>query len=98
MHLLNNKLYILYIIFIISPFLEIYNMRHGNRNLPAKSWGEIEKELLSGQKLHASILIKQINEILKKRGLLKTFPLFKSLYKIAYEGEKGFVLVKNTRD
>ena len=71
-------------------------MLYHNPKSPGKSWGEIEKELLSGQKLHASILIKQINEILRKGGLLQAFPVFNNLYKIGIFNNKKitkFVLI-----
>ena len=79
--------------YLISSFLLILTYVIYITCITGKSWDEIEKELLSGQKLYASILLKQINEILKKRGVLKKFPLFDNLYKIAYEGETGLVLL-----
>ena len=58
-----------------------------------KSWEEIEKNLLSGQKYIPSQLILQVNSVITASGLSKKFPVFNNLFKIAHKGEKGFFLL-----
>ena len=51
-----------------------------------KSLDEIEAELLGGQKLQGTLTAKEVNHVLKMKGLEHEFPLFTQVYKIAYEG------------
>lgn len=53
----------------------------------SKSLEEIEAELLAGQKLQGTLTAKEVNHVLKMKGLEHEFPLFTVVYKIAYEGE-----------
>ncbi|CAO1616408.1 unnamed protein product [Jaminaea pallidilutea] len=51
-----------------------------------KSFDVLEKELLNGQKLQGTETAKEIHEFLKTRGKVDDYPLFKSVFAIAYEG------------
>lgn len=51
-----------------------------------KSFDVLEKELLNGQKLQGTETAKEIHEFLKTRGKVDEYPLFKSVFAIAYEG------------
>ncbi|KAK0551340.1 glycerol-3-phosphate dehydrogenase [Tilletia horrida] len=51
-----------------------------------KSFDQLEKELLNGQKLQGIATAKEIHEFLKARNKVDDYPLFKAIYKIAYEG------------
>merc|ERR1711879_225297 len=51
-----------------------------------KSFEELEKELLDGQKLQGTLTAQEVHEILEKRGLTLQFPLFTTIYRIAFEG------------
>jgi glycerol-3-phosphate dehydrogenase (NAD+) len=51
-----------------------------------KSFEELERELLDGQKLQGTLTAQEVHEILKKRGLVDEFPLFTTIYRIAFEG------------
>ena len=50
-----------------------------------KSLDEIEAELLGGQKLQGTLTAKEVNHILKMKGLEHEFPFFTAVYKISYE-------------
>mmetsp|Transcript_41496 Transcript_41496/g.83173 ORF Transcript_41496/g.83173 Transcript_41496/m.83173 type:complete len:381 (-) Transcript_41496:284-1426(-) len=50
-----------------------------------KSLEEIEAELLGGQKLQGTLTAKEVNHILKMKGLEHEFPFFTTVYKISYE-------------
>lgn len=47
----------------------------------------LEKELLNGQKLQGTETAREVYEFLKARGKADEYPLFKSVYSIAYEGQ-----------
>ena len=51
----------------------------------ARPWAEIEAELLGGQKLQGTLTAKEVNHILKMKGLEHEFPFFTTVYKISYE-------------
>jgi len=51
-----------------------------------KSLDDIEAELLGGQKLQGTLTAKEVNHILKMKGLEHEFPFFTTVYKISYEG------------
>eukprot|EP00967_Tisochrysis_lutea_P024127 scaffold27680_cov33-Tisochrysis_lutea.AAC.4 len=50
-----------------------------------KSLEQIEAELLAGQKLQGTLTAKEVNHILKMKGLEHEFPFFTTVYKISYE-------------
>lgn len=52
----------------------------------SKTLEEIETELLAGQKLQGTLTAKEVNHVLKMKGLEDQFPLFTTVYKISYEG------------
>mmetsp|Transcript_9644 Transcript_9644/g.22876 ORF Transcript_9644/g.22876 Transcript_9644/m.22876 type:complete len:389 (-) Transcript_9644:308-1474(-) len=51
-----------------------------------KSFETLERELLNGQKLQGTLTVKEVVKILKAEGQLDKYPLFKSIYNIAFEG------------
>jgi glycerol-3-phosphate dehydrogenase (NAD+) len=51
----------------------------------SKSLEVIEAELLGGQKLQGTLTAKEVNHILKMKGLESEFPFFTTVYKISYE-------------
>ena len=55
--------------------------KHGKN----KSLEEIEAELLGGQKLQGTLTAKEVNHVLKMKGMEKEFPFFTTVYKISYE-------------
>jgi len=54
--------------------------------LTGKSFEQLEKELLNGQKLQGTLTAKEMYSVLKRKGLEKEFPLFTIVYRIAFEG------------
>jgi len=50
-----------------------------------KSLDQIEAELLGGQKLQGTLTAKEVNHILKMKGMEADFPFFTTVYKISYE-------------
>ncbi|KAI9590807.1 NAD-dependent glycerol-3-phosphate dehydrogenase C-terminus-domain-containing protein [Syncephalis fuscata] len=50
-----------------------------------KSFEELEREMLNGQKLQGTSTAYELHEILEKKGLCKEFPLFTTIYEICYE-------------
>jgi glycerol-3-phosphate dehydrogenase (NAD+) len=53
-----------------------------------KPFDVLERELLNGQKLQGTETAKEVFEFLKARGKEEEYPLFRSVYSIAYEGGK----------
>jgi len=51
-----------------------------------KPWDEIETELLNGQKLQGTITAADIMTALKGRGCEDEFPMFVTIYNIAFTG------------
>lgn len=51
-----------------------------------KSFDELEKELLNGQKLQGSETAREVHNFLQTRGKVDDYPLFKAVYNIAFEG------------
>lgn len=51
-----------------------------------KSMEQLEKELLSGQKLQGAATALEVHELLTARDLVREFPLFTAVYRIVYEG------------
>lgn len=50
----------------------------------SKSWEDIEKDILNGQKLQGTLTCQEVHEILEARELLEDFPLFRAVYDIAF--------------
>jgi len=51
-----------------------------------KSFATLEKDILNGQKLQGTLTAQEAHEVLQKRGLTNEFPLFTTIYRIAFEG------------
>ena len=51
-----------------------------------KPFGELEVELLNGQKLQGTQTAKEVHEFLKAKGRVDGYPLFRTIYNIAFEG------------
>ncbi|KAK0216254.1 NAD-dependent glycerol-3-phosphate dehydrogenase N-terminus-domain-containing protein [Armillaria fumosa] len=50
-----------------------------------KSFEQLEKELLNGQKLQGTLTSREVFEFLEARGRLEGYPLFEKVYRIAFE-------------
>merc|ERR1712107_481741 len=61
---------------------------------PHKGWDAIEKELLDGQRLQGTLACKELHKILEERGKEDKYPLFKNIYKIAFENAPPESLVQ----
>mmetsp|Transcript_99974 Transcript_99974/g.283005 ORF Transcript_99974/g.283005 Transcript_99974/m.283005 type:complete len:324 (+) Transcript_99974:1-972(+) len=53
----------------------------------AKTWQDIEKELLGGQKLQGTLTAQEIWPVMLQHKLDKRLPLLTSIYQIAFEGK-----------
>jgi len=51
-----------------------------------KSFETLEKDILNGQKLQGTLTAQEAHEVLEKKGLTDEFPLFRTIYQIAFEG------------
>ncbi|KAI9189520.1 glycerol-3-phosphate dehydrogenase [Blastocladiella emersonii ATCC 22665] len=60
-----------------------------------KSFEVLEREMLNGQKLQGTLTAKEVYEILSIRGLTKDFPLFTTIYRIAFEALPASHLVRD---
>eukprot|EP00285_Hemiselmis_virescens_P017338 CAMPEP_0173393466 /NCGR_PEP_ID=MMETSP1356-20130122/22123_1 /TAXON_ID=77927 ORGANISM="Hemiselmis virescens, Strain PCC157" /NCGR_SAMPLE_ID=MMETSP1356 /ASSEMBLY_ACC=CAM_ASM_000847 /LENGTH=399 /DNA_ID=CAMNT_0014351485 /DNA_START=66 /DNA_END=1265 /DNA_ORIENTATION=+ len=60
---------------------EAYVLAEGTKTLD-----QLEDEILKGQKLQGTLTCKEIHIILERDGHVKDFPLFASIYRIAFEG------------
>jgi glycerol-3-phosphate dehydrogenase (NAD+) len=49
-------------------------------------WTQIEEGLLNGQKLQGTLTSKDVYQVLQSNGLTDAFPLFSTVYEIAFEG------------
>ena len=59
-----------------------------------KSWQEIEKELLGGQKLQGTLTAQEIWPVMKEHNLLERLPLFTTIYQVAFEGKPAKSIVE----
>ncbi|SCP04475.1 glycerol-3-phosphate dehydrogenase, putative [Plasmodium ovale] len=59
-----------------------FAMRNGR-----DSWEHIEAELLNGQKLQGTYTVKEVYDVLQHHELVKEFPLFRTIYEIAFGGK-----------
>ncbi|PBK85760.1 sn-glycerol-3-phosphate dehydrogenase NAD+ [Armillaria gallica] len=50
-----------------------------------KSFEQLEKELLNGQKLQGTLTSREVFEFLEAQGRLEGYPLFEKVYRIAFE-------------
>ncbi len=60
-----------------------------------KSFDELEKEMLNGQKLQGTLTAKELYKVLEENHLIKEFPLFCKVYRIVYEGEPATAIVED---
>jgi len=60
-----------------------------------KSFDQLEKEMLNGQRLQGTSTAKDMYGILSKKGLLKEFPLMTVIYRICYEGLPPIKIVED---
>jgi len=51
----------------------------------SKTFEEVEQELMNGQKIQGTGTCKEVMNILKRSNLEDEYPLFTSIYKIAFE-------------
>lgn len=51
-----------------------------------KSWDELEKELLGGQKLQGTLTAAEVNQVLRRTDAVDEFPFFDMVYRIAFTG------------
>ncbi|ORY95710.1 NAD-dependent glycerol-3-phosphate dehydrogenase C-terminus-domain-containing protein [Syncephalastrum racemosum] len=58
-----------------------------------KSIEELEKTMLNGQKLQGTLTAKEVHEFLSARNMVDQFPLFKTVYRIIYEGASPTCIV-----
>ena len=68
---------------------EFHNIEHTevDEQQCEQMWESIESELLNGQKLQGTLTAKEVYALLESRGVLNSFPLFKSIYEIAFMGK-----------
>lgn len=52
----------------------------------SKTFDDIEREILKGQKLQGTLTAKEVNHVLKMKKMEAKFPFFTQVYKIAFEG------------
>jgi len=57
-------------------------------------WEELEKSMLNGQKLQGTITSKDVDVVLKAKGLSAEFPLFTRIHEIAFEGKPPAAIVE----
>ncbi|GAA5885590.1 hypothetical protein JCM6882_007485 [Rhodosporidiobolus microsporus] len=53
-----------------------------------KSFDELEREMLNGQKLQGVETARELHDFLKARGKVDSYPLFAFVYRVAFEGVK----------
>eukprot|EP00918_Siedleckia_nematoides_P066411 GHVU01144383.1.p2 GENE.GHVU01144383.1~~GHVU01144383.1.p2 ORF type:complete len:267 (-),score=56.15 GHVU01144383.1:1287-2087(-) len=64
------------------------------RRWPDGKWSEIERDLLSGQKLQGHLTATEVYSCLVHHDLLHFFPLFTTTYRVAHEGRHPSEIVK----
>jgi glycerol-3-phosphate dehydrogenase (NAD+) len=60
----------------------------------SRSWDDIEKELLNGQKLQGTITAMDVMTCLEAKQAVGKFPLFVTVYKIAFKGAPAAQIVQ----
>ena len=56
-------------------------------------WASIEKDLLNGQKLQGTLAIQEVYLLLQSRNMQSKFPLFCSIYDVAFRGKEVMSIV-----
>mmetsp|Transcript_124307 Transcript_124307/g.346050 ORF Transcript_124307/g.346050 Transcript_124307/m.346050 type:complete len:235 (-) Transcript_124307:168-872(-) len=64
------------------------------RGKGSKSWAEIERELLGGQKLQGTLTAQEIWPVMKEHKLCERLPLLTTIYQIAFESKPAETIVK----
>eukprot|EP00419_Tripos_fusus_P013066 CAMPEP_0172669214 /NCGR_PEP_ID=MMETSP1074-20121228/9537_1 /TAXON_ID=2916 /ORGANISM="Ceratium fusus, Strain PA161109" /LENGTH=358 /DNA_ID=CAMNT_0013485961 /DNA_START=189 /DNA_END=1266 /DNA_ORIENTATION=+ len=64
------------------------------RGKGAKTWTDVEKELLNGQKLQGTLTAEELWPVMKQHDLFGRLPLFTMIYQIAFEGKAADCIVK----
>merc|ERR1712110_1000460 len=59
-----------------------------------RSWEEIERELLGGQKLQGTLTAQEIWPVMKQHQLCERLPLLTTVYQIAFEGKPARSIVE----
>merc|ERR1719387_1553223 len=59
-----------------------------------RSWEDIERELLGGQKLQGTLTSQEIWPVMQESRLCERLPLFTTIYQIAFEGQSADAIVK----
>lgn len=58
-------------------------------------WEDIEKEELGGQRLQGTHTAAKLHKVLERKRVLSEFPLFCTVYQIAFKGRPPGTLVKD---
>merc|ERR1712176_1257890 len=66
------------------------------RGKGVRSWEEIEKELLGGQKLQGTLTAQEIWPVMKEHNLCERLPLLTTIYEIAFESKNPRSIVALT--
>merc|ERR1712176_1161246 len=66
------------------------------RGKGVRSWEEIEKELLGGQKLQGTLTAQEIWPVMKEHKLCERLPLLTTIYEIAFESKNPRSIVALT--
>merc|ERR1719181_1686312 len=64
------------------------------RSKGAKTWTDIEKELLGGQKLQGTLTSQELWPVMQKHNMCDKLPLFTTIYRIAFEDKAPWTIVK----
>jgi glycerol-3-phosphate dehydrogenase (NAD+) len=56
------------------------------KGYPNVTFDEVERDLMNGQSLQGTLTAKEVNHVLKAKGLEGEFPIFTQVYRISYEG------------
>ena len=70
----------------------------GNTNDCDQLWADIEKNMLHGQKLMGTLASKEVYMLLKSRNLISSFPLFSSIYEIAFNNRPVSSITEGIHD
>jgi len=60
----------------------------------SKSWQEIEREMLGGQKLQGTLTAQEIWPVMKEHNLCESLPLLTTIYQIAFESKPASCIVQ----
>ena len=71
-----------------EEFAKLQSGHLNGRDMVTKNemWNDIEVKLLNGQKLQGTYAAKEVYALLESRNMLSSFPLFRSIYEIAFVG------------